>query len=65
MVCDLSTDVELMGEGWPMVACHFQALVVLYQIVGIFISYKMIDRWDTVSAYIRLLVMFLLTDFLF
>ena len=49
------TDGEI--KGWPMLACPFRALVVLYRMLP--------NEWATVSKTVHLPVMFPLTDFLF
>ena len=49
---------------WVKVACHFQASVVLYQVLAIFTKYEMIHAWDAVSTLNLLPRIFLSTDLL-
>ena len=66
MWCAICIDMfNWWGKGWPMVACPFWALVVLYRMLSIFSEYRLINVWATPSAFFHLPRMFLSTDFLF
>ena len=42
--------IHWSGQGWPMVACPFRALVVLYRMLPIFTEYKIFNVWATVAT---------------
>ena len=48
-----------------MLPCAFRPLVVLYWMLAIFTSYKMISVWDSVSAFTCLHRIFRSTDYTF
>ena len=52
-------------KGWPVVACPFRAMVVLYRMLPIFIWYEMFNISTTVSTIVNITGMFSPTDFLF
>ena len=44
-VCPLFYLYWLTGKGWPMVACPFRTLVVLYRLLPIFTWYEISNVW--------------------